>query len=101
MVLTCKHDFEEQLLLRRFLVNVGVVALTSLIPESRQCQRSSELLKNIYYSLPCGSSEREVESFVQNTSIKTIASNLLKVVNNSDKYVIACNAVFSCVCDVS
>ena len=65
MVLTCKHDFEEQLLLlRRFLVNVGVVALTSLIPESRQCQRSCELLKNIYYSLPCGSSEREVESFV-------------------------------------
>ena len=44
VVLTCKHDFEEQLLLlllRRFLVNVGVVALTSLIPESRQCQRSS------------------------------------------------------------
>mgnify|MGYP001305156649 CR=1 FL=1 len=53
MVLTCKHDFEEQLLLlRRFLVNVGVVALTSLIPESRQCQRSSELLKKYIILYP-------------------------------------------------
>ena len=53
VVLTCKHDFEEQLLLlRRFLVNVGVVALTSLIPESRQCQRSSELLKKYIILYP-------------------------------------------------
>ena len=67
VVLTCKHDFEEQLLLllRRFLVNVGVVALTSLIPESRQCQRSSELLKKYIILYP------KVESF-QNTSLSKL-----------------------------
>ena len=66
VVLTCKHDFEEQLLLlRRFLVNVGVVALTSLIPESRQCQRSSELLKKYIILYP------KVESF-PNTSLSKL-----------------------------